>query len=117
MLLRNYDTPNDFYSMGDLEQLQPLVEELIATRSQQVNQRRKHNRKYIADPKAFDSDGVAALASDQDNQIAWLKTSYNNPMSEAFMAVRHDPMDASLYNMSGQIETDINTISERKEGI
>lgn len=111
VLVRNYLTPNHFYAQGELEQVKPLVEEKIATRSQMVNQRRKYNRKMIAHPKAFDDEGRRALASDRDNEVAFTRGNWDRSLDQAVIAAPQIPMAADLYAMDQVTADDINRIS------
>jgi hypothetical protein len=67
VMLRNYDVPDHFYPIGDLESIEPLQKELNETRTQMMNHRKKYSRKYLYKESAFDGMGRAALESDDDN--------------------------------------------------
>ena len=43
-MLRNYDVPDYFYPMGDLESIESLQLELDKTRSQMMNARKRYAR-------------------------------------------------------------------------
>ena len=47
VMIRNYDVPDYFYPMGDLESIESLQLELDKTRSQLVNARKRYARKYL----------------------------------------------------------------------
>ncbi|MDQ3222792.1 MAG: hypothetical protein M3Q75_04855, partial [Gemmatimonadota bacterium] len=68
-MLRNYDVPDMFYPMGDLEGIEPLQHELNKTRSQLMNARKQYIRKYLYRDDAFDAKGRAALESDKDGTM------------------------------------------------
>lgn len=67
VMIRNYDVPDHFYPIGDLESIEPLQLELNETRSQMMNHRKKFSRKYLYRESAFDQMGRTALESDEDN--------------------------------------------------
>lgn len=67
VMLRNYDVPDAFYPIGDLEQIEPLQRELNETRSQMMNHRKRFARKWLYKESAFDQFGRTALESDADN--------------------------------------------------
>ena len=46
VMLRNYDIPDFFYPMGDLESIESLQLELDKTRTQLINARKRYARKY-----------------------------------------------------------------------
>lgn len=65
--LRNYDVPDQFYPIGDLETIEPLQKELNETRTQMMNHRKRFARKWLYKESAFDQLGRTALESDEDN--------------------------------------------------
>jgi len=108
-MLRNYEIPDIFYPMGELEAIEDLQQELNKTRSQQMNHRKKGARKYLADRRAFDKAAVGQLESDQDGAVIFVNEGI--PLNEAIIPVPQVPVDAQLYGASEQIEGDINVIS------
>jgi hypothetical protein len=67
VMLRNYEIPDHFYPMGELEAIEPLQMELNQTRTQMMNHRKRFSRKWLYKESAFDADGRSALESDEDN--------------------------------------------------
>lgn len=109
VMLRNYDVPDHFYPIGDLESIEPLQLELNETRSQMMNHRKKFSRKYLYKESAFDQLGRSALESDDDNVM--VPVSSDEPISNvvtAFPAVINPP---EFYNQSNMIIGDIDRIS------
>ena len=53
VMLRNYDIPDYFYPMGDLESIESLQLELDKTRSQLMNDRKRYGRKYLYHERSF----------------------------------------------------------------
>jgi len=88
VMLRNYDVPDYFYPMGDLEAIESLQEELDKTRSQLVNARKRYARKYLFHERSFGPEG-----------------------REAFIPMPQTPLSPEIYNYSAIIEQDINTVS------
>ena len=109
VMLRNYDIPDQFYPMGDLESVEPLQNELNETRSQMMNHRKKYSRKYLYRESAFDTQGKSALESDEDNVMVPVGTdeSLANVVS-AFPAIINPP---EFYNQSQMIINDFDRIS------
>lgn len=108
--LRNYDIPDHFYPMGDLEALESLQEELDKTRSQLVNARKRFSRKYLYHERSFGPEGRAALESDEDNRLVPV-VDENRPLSEVVVPLPQVPMSGDVYNTSQIIENDINVVS------
>jgi hypothetical protein len=108
-MIRNYEVPDQFYPMGELEALEPIQLELDKTRSQLMNQRKKGNRKYLYNQAAFDQTGQAALASDRDNLMVPVIS--NVPLGEAIIPLKQEPMDPQLFNYVEQIEADLDRVS------
>jgi len=109
VMIRNYDVPDYFYPIGDLEAIEPLQRELNATRTQMMNHRKRYSRKYLFKESAFDSDGRDALESDYDNVMVPVSSDENlNNVVAPFPAVVTPP---EFYRQSDVIESDINTVS------
>ena len=68
-MLRNYEVPDHFYPIGEVEQIESLQLELNQTRNQMMNHRKRFARKWLYETDAFDRDGVQALESDVDNTM------------------------------------------------
>lgn len=109
VMIRNYDVPDHFYPLGDLESIEPLQRELNATRTQMMNHRKRYARKYLFRESAIDSNGRAAMESDEDNVM--VPVVGDMPLGDVvapFPALINPP---EFYNQSQLIEQDINLIS------
>lgn len=109
VMLRNYDIPDYFYPMGELEAIEPLQMELNETRTQMMNHRKRFSRKWLYKESAFDADGRNALESDEDNIMVPV-------VSEESLGNVIVPMPAvvsppEFYNQSGLISGDIDRVS------
>ena len=108
-MLRNYDIPDHFYPMGELEAIEPLQMELNQTRTQMMNHRKRFSRKWLYKESAFDVDGRSALESDEDNVLVPV-------IAEEALSGVIAPMPAVMsppefYNQSELISGDINQVS------
>lgn len=109
VMIRNYDVPDHFYPMGDLEAIEPLQRELNETRTQMMNHRKRFSRKYLFKESAFDGDGRSALESDYDNVL--VPVASDEPLSNVvapFPAVITPP---EFYNQSEMIQGDVEQIT------
>jgi hypothetical protein len=109
VMMRNYDVPDMFYPIGDLEQIEPLQRELNETRSQMMNHRKRFSRKYLYKESAFDQFGRTALESDEDNVMVPVVS--DEPLGSvvtAFPAVINPP---EFYDQSNLITADIDRIT------
>ena len=109
VMLRNYEVPEHFYPMGELEAIEPLQMELNQTRTQMMNHRKRFSRKWLYKESAFDADGRAALESDDDNVMVPV-------ISEEGLGNIITPMPAVIsppefYNQSNLISGDIDRVS------
>jgi len=109
VMVRNYDIPNFFYPMGELEAIEPLQYELNETRTQMMNHRKRYARKWLFDESAFDDFGRNALASDDDNVIVPVKGGQNLANVVVPMPALINPPD--FYNQSTLIINDIDRVS------
>ena len=110
VMLRNYDIPDYFYPMGDLEAIESLQLELDKTRTQLVNARKRYARKYLYHERSFGPEGREALASDQDGRLVPV-VEENKPLSETVIPMPQTPLSPEIYQYSDIIEQDINTVS------
>lgn len=109
VMLRDYEVPDQFYPMGELEAIEPLQRELNETRSQMLNHRKRFSRKYLFKESAFDNAGRNALESDIDNTMVPVVT--DEPLGAVvapFPAVINPP---EFYQQSDLITADIDRIS------
>jgi hypothetical protein len=108
-MMRNYDIPDYFYPMGELEAIEPLQHELNATRTQMMNHRKRFSRKWLYKESAFDRDGRSSLESDEDNVMVPVVS--DEPLGNvvAPMPAVINPPD--MYNLSSTILGDIDRIS------
>jgi hypothetical protein len=108
-MLRDYDIPNVFYPMGELEAIEPLQAELNETRTQMMNHRKRYSRKWLFNESAFDDFGRQALVSDDDNVIVPVKGNENiNNVIVPMPALINPP---EFYNQSSLITNDIDRVS------
>lgn len=109
IMLRNYEVPETFYPMGELEAVEDLQQELNKTRTQQMNDRKRYARKYLYDPRAFDAKAVGDLQSQRDGVFVAVNEGID--LKEAVIPLPQEALDPQFYAASEQIEADINTIS------
>jgi hypothetical protein len=110
VMVRNYDVPEEFYPLGDLEQIAPLVKELSKTRSEMMNHRAKYARKYVARKRAIARSDIDKITSRIDGQVVFVEDD-NTPLAEVIQPIPQIGIDPGLYNWSAQIEDDINEVS------
>ena len=108
VMLRNYDKPDEFYPMGDLEALGPLQDELNETRSQMV-QARKQDLPKLMYRKSLSSAAVDALTSDNRNEMVGIDD--DTPFEQLVAPVPQATPQAQLYQHSETIEADVDRIS------
>lgn len=109
VMLRNYDVPDHFYPIGDLESIEPLQKELNETRSQMMNHRKKYSRKYLYKESAFDNLGRTALESDEDNvMVPVISDEALSGVVANFPALINPP---DFYDQTATIIQDIDRVS------
>ena len=110
VMLRNYDVPDHFYPIGDLESIESLQLELDKTRSQLMNDRKRYARKYLYHERSFGPEGREALESDDDGRLVPV-VDENKPLQDVVVPMPQIPISPEIYNYSQIIEDDINTVS------
>jgi hypothetical protein len=109
VMLRNYEVPDNFYPMGELESIESLQLELNETRNQMLNHRKRFARKWIYARDVFDEDGIRAMESDVDNTLIPMMGDGNPANYISPLPSIGTPPD--FYNQSALIEEDINTVT------
>ena len=109
-LISNYEIPDSFYPMGDLEMVEGVQQELNKTRSQMMNHRKKYGRKYLFRSSALSPEGREGLESNYDN-VAIEVVDDNIPLQDIILPVPITPMSSDLYQYSDIVEGDIAQIS------
>jgi len=109
LMLRNYEVPDEFYPMGELESIETLQNELNETRSQMVNHRKKYARKYLYLEDAFDDVGISALTAEDDNTMVPVNAGQDVNRVIIPMPTVGTPPD--FYNQSEMIQSDIDRVS------
>lgn len=109
VMLRNYDVPEHFYPMGELEAIEPLQYELNATRTQMMNHRKRFSRKWLYKETAFDGPGRDALESDEDNVMVPVIS--DEPLQAVVQAMPAIVNPPDMYNITNQIMQDMDRIS------
>jgi hypothetical protein len=108
--IANYDVPDEFYPIGDLEMVEAPQQELNKTRSQMMNHRKKYGRKYLYRASALGPEGRQGLESNEDN-IAIEVIDDNQPLQDVIMPVPITPMAGDLYQYSDIIQGDMDKVS------
>lgn len=104
IMLRNYDVPEQFYPMGELEALEPIQHELNMTRTAMFNDRKQFRRGFLIREDRFDPTGRAALLSDIDNRLVPVQGS--GPLEDAIIPLPSQQPNPQLYQDSEVIQND-----------
>lgn len=110
VMIGNYEVPDQFYPLGDLEAIEPLQQELNKTRSQMMNARKHAARKYLYKESAFGPEGRTALQSDVDMTMVPVADE-QTPFSELIAPMPQIQIPQELFNHSATIEDDISQVS------
>ena len=108
VMIRNYDVPEKFYPMGDLEAIVPLQDELNETRSAMV-QARKQDLPKTMYRRSMSADAISALKSSTRNEMVPIDD--DTPFEQLVAPVPHSMASPQLYNHSQVIEGDVDRIS------
>lgn len=109
VMLRDYDVPDQFYPIGELEAIEPLQKELNETRTQMMNHRKRFARKWLYKESAFDQLGRTALESDDDNVM--VPVVGDDSLGNVIAPMPAVVSPADFYNQSNLITTDIDRVS------
>jgi len=110
IMMRNYEVPDQFYTIGEIEAIEPLQNELNHTRSAMVLARKLDIPKYMVRKDALDSDAIDALTSSDTNALVPIRD--DTPFAEVIMPVPHNNANAQFYqNHSEVITADIDRVT------
>lgn len=109
VMLRNYEIPDHFYPMGDVQQIESLQLELNETRNQMLNYRKKFRRAWLYAKDLIDRDGIAALESDEDNVA--IPVQGDADPSKAIAPVPAVITPPEFFDQSAMIANDIDRVS------
>lgn len=109
VMIRDYDVPDQFYPIGELEALEPLQNEINETRTAMVRARKESIRKYLYHAEAFGAEGLAAIRSDKDNTAVPVNNS--TPLEQAIKPMEQVPVNVELYKHSDVILADLDRVS------
>lgn len=109
VMLRNYEVPDNFYPMGDVQQIESLQLELNETRNQMLNYRKKFRRAWVYSKDLFDRDGIKALESDQDNVM--IPVMGDADPARAIAPVPPSITPSEFFDQSAMISDDLDRVS------
>ena len=109
VMLRNYEVPDTFYPIGDVEQIESLQLELNATRSQIVNHRKRYAIKYLYKKDALSTQAVEALESNLDNVA--IPVELDEDIKDVVRVMEAAQVPPEFYNQSDLISSDIDRVS------
>ena len=109
VMLRNYEVPEHFYPMGELEAIEGLQHELNETRTQMMNHRKRFSRKWLYKESAFDPDGRSMLESDEDNVM--VPVVGDEPLGGVIAPMPAVINPPEFYNQSSLIAGDMDRVS------
>lgn len=109
LMLRNYEVADEFYPMGELEQIETLQYELNETRSQMLNHRKRYARKYLYLEDAFDDVGMNALATEDDNTMVPVNSGQD--INRVIIPMPSVGTPPDFYNQTQMIQDDIDRVS------
>lgn len=109
VFLPNYEVPDYFWCLGDLEAIEPLQYELNETRSMMVMARQLDIPKFFYRRDSLDDDAIEGLRS----KTAWMGVPVEGdmPFEQLVAPVPRPTPSPQLYQHSDQIEADIALVS------
>jgi hypothetical protein len=106
----NYEVPERFFPIGDVETIYPLQVELALTRTAQLNDRKRGRRITLFKEANLDAAGVEALRAGEDNVMINV-TSTSASFDEVFKQVSSQGLQPEWYRADQQAMSDIDLVS------
>ena len=112
----NFNVPDEFYGIGELERIESLQIELNVARTDLINDRKRFRQKWMVNRKyVSQEDGkqglFSVLTSDEDNLIALVDPKNNEPLDGIVRPLVPSQVDPQLYNVSATVISDINEVT------
>lgn len=111
IMLRNYEVPEKFYPMGEIECLEPLQLELDLTRSAQLRDLLNHVRKYASRKGSLDQENIERLATGRDGELILLEESAPDDITKSLIALPSMEIPQQTYQMTQVISDDLTRVS------
>jgi len=108
--MANHPLSKSPFSMGELEQLRWLQDELNKTRTQQIEHRRRNAAKYVVRPASLGSGAKDALESEEVNAVVEI-TDTTRTLEDIVMPLKMATISGDSYNVDATIKQDIYEIS------
>lgn len=109
VMLKNYEVPDRFYPIGDIEPIVSLQLELAMTRTQMINDRKRFRRMYLMRPDSLGPDAMDQVLGGDDNIIVEVKD--DRPFADVFAAVTTSSLPPEFYNQTAMMLDDINIVT------
>jgi hypothetical protein len=111
IMLRNYEVPERFYPMGEIECMEPLQLELDMTRSAQLRDLLNHVRKYASRKGTMDQENIERLATGRDGEMILLEESAPDDVTKALIQLPTMDIPQQTYQMTQVISDDMTRVS------
>ena len=101
-----FDTPGSFWSMGFVEPLSPLQDEINDIRRTQAKVRRRFTTKFLSRSTHVNDSIREMIESDEPGAIGLLDDD-DTPFDQILFPIQPPPISPDLYNMSTQVLGDV----------
>lgn len=113
VMIRNYDVPDQFYPIGDIEAIEPLQNELNETRSAMVAARKLDIPKYLMRRDAMSPEAIEALRSKR--AYTAVPVDSDEDFDRIIAPMPRNQASPELYQHSDVIEKDVDLITGTSE--
>lgn len=115
VLLKNYEVPEQFYPIGELEMIEPLIYEESMMRTRQLNDVGQYTRKYLTKKAWFDTKAIDSLKSTADGEVIMAEDDAPDDLRTVLIAAPTMDPNPTMYQMSPIVQDDITRISAVSE--
>lgn len=109
VLITNYEVPERFFPIGDVENIFPLQLEIAITRTAQINDRKRGRRITLFREAALGNQGVEDLRAGKDNVM--IPVIKDLPFADVFAQVSSMGLQPEWYRAGEIAMEDINLVS------
>jgi len=119
VMLRNYEVPEHFYPIGELEMIDPLVEAMSRILTRQLGDIGQFTRKFGTKEGWVDDKAINALKSTADGEVVTFTDAAPDDLRQALVALPTMTPDASMYQMNDVLvdhTTRVSAVNEYMQG-
>lgn len=119
-LIENYEVPEQFYAIGELEMIEPLIEAESKILSRQLGDVAQFTRKYGTKEAWVDTKAINSLKSTADGEIIFFDDNAPDDLRQVLVplpTMSPNPEMYQMYDVLGDAVTRVSAVNEYQQGV